>query len=142
MPPPTRANRACVEAPMPNVSIVVVIVTSFCGPVASMKWSSMMYHREMSRRPRPTTVSPITAPERNASFSPEFRERMAALAVLAEAYVAVFMPTNPARPEKKPPVRKANGTHGFCTLNPYASTAKNAASITNTIVTTLYCCFR
>ena len=38
---------------------------------------------------------------------------LAAQAVLADAYVAVFIPIKPARPEKNPPVRKANGTHLF-----------------------------
>ena len=101
----------------------------------------MIYHNEMSSRPSPTTVSPITAPERNASFRPEFRDLWVALAVLADAYVAVFIPTKPASPEKKPPVRKANGTHGFWIPNT-ASTAKITARMTKTIVTTLYCCLR
>ena len=78
----------------------------------------MMYQSDMSRSPRPTTVSPITAPDLKAIVSPEFRERMAAFAVLAEAYVAVFIPTKPASPEKNPPVRNANGTQVFCTPNP------------------------
>ena len=51
------------------------------------------------------------------------------------------MPTKPARPEKKPPVRNANGTQGFWMPNA-ASTAKITARMTNTIVTTLYCCLR
>ena len=72
----------------------------------------------MSKSPNPTTVRPITAPERKAILRPSFSELRAALAVRAEAEVAVFMPINPANPEKKPPVRKANGTHGFCTWKP------------------------
>ncbi len=96
----------------------------------------------ISRRPRPTTVRPMTAPLRNAILRPELRLRMVALAVRAEAYVAVFMPTKPARPLKKPPVRKANGTQGFCTPKPYARIANKAASTINTITTTLYCCLR
>ena len=71
------------------------------------------YQMEMSRRPSPTTVRPITAPERKASFNPEFNDLVTALAVLAEAYVAVFIPTKPASPEKNPPVRNAKGTQGF-----------------------------
>ena len=74
----------------------------------------------MSSRPRPTTVRPMTAPLRKAILRPALRLRMVALAVRALAYVAVFMPTKPARPLKKPPVRKANGTQGFCTLSTYA----------------------
>ena len=141
MPPPTLAKRACVDAPIPNVSIVVVIYTSFWAPVASTKVSRMIYQREMSSRPSPTTVSPITAPERKASFSPELSDLCVAFAVLAEAYVAVFIPTKPARPEKNPPVRNANGTQGFW-IPKTASTANTIARITNTMATTLYCCLR
>ena len=32
--------------------------------------------------------------------------------------VAVRIPIKPASPENKPPVRNANGTHGFCTPRP------------------------
>ena len=31
MPPPTRANSDCTAAPMPNVSMVVVMMTTLCG---------------------------------------------------------------------------------------------------------------
>ena len=79
---------------------------------------SAMNQMAMSSSPRPTTVRPMTAPERKATFKPLFRLWRAALAVRAEAYVAVFIPKNPAKPEKRPPVRKANGTHGFCTFRP------------------------
>ena len=57
----------------------------------------------------------MTAPERNASLSPLLREWLTALAVLAEANVAVLIPMYPASAEKKPPVRKANGTQTFWT---------------------------
>ena len=70
---------------MPKVSIVVVMTTSFCGPVTSVKWSSTRYQNEMSRRPRPTTTSPITAPLRKATFRPRSSDCRAALAVRAEA---------------------------------------------------------
>ena len=104
---------------MPNVSIVVVTTTSFCEASGlSMNMLRIIHQMDMSRRPSPTTVRPITAPERNAILSPELSERLTALAVLAEAKVAVFMPMNPASPEKKPPVRKAKGTQGFCTPKP------------------------
>ena len=61
---------------------------------------------------------PMTAPERKATRSPALSEPRAAFAVRAEAYVAVFMPRKPERPEKKPPVRKATGTHSFCSWKP------------------------
>ena len=143
MPPPTRAKRAWVDAPIPKVSMVVVMMTSFWAMLASFtKILRRMNQRAMSKRPRPTTVSPMTAPERKATLRPEFRLRRAALAVRPEAYVAVRMPMKPARPEKKPPVRNANGTHGFCTPKPYARMAKKMASTMNTMITTLYCCLR
>ena len=98
--------------------MVVVITTSFWGPVASTKALRMRYQTEMSSSPKPTTVSPITAPDRKAIFRPALSELRAAFAVRAEAAVAVFIPINPANPEKNPPVRKANGTHEFCTWKP------------------------
>ena len=79
-----------------------------------------MYQNDMSSSPSPTTTRPMTAPLRKATFNPRSSDCRAAFAVRAEAYVAVFMPKNPARPEKMPPVRKAKGTHGFCTPTPYA----------------------
>ena len=72
----------------------------------------------MSNNPSPTTTNPMTAPDRKAIFSPLLSPCRAALAVLALAYVAVFIPKKPAKPEKKPPVRKANGTQAFCALKP------------------------
>ena len=72
-----------------------------------------MYQIEISNNPNPTTVSPITAPLLKATFKPEFKDRVAAFAVRADANVAVFIPINPANPEKKPPVKNAKGTHSF-----------------------------
>ena len=79
-------------------------------------WERMKYHIEMSKRPRPTTTSPITAPERKATWRPWLRLSCAALVVRALARVAVFIPRKPARPLKKPPVRNANGTKMFWAL--------------------------
>ena len=64
---------------------------------------------ERSKRPRPTTVKPITEPALNATRRPLFRLCEAALAVRQLAMVAVRMPMKPESPEKKPPVRKATG---------------------------------
>ncbi len=95
----------------------------------------------MSNNARPTTVSPITAPERKATCKPLLSDARAAFAVRAEAYVAVFIPKKPAKPEKKPPVRNANHTHPFC--KPKSDMIKKSiAKIKNTIITTLYCCLR
>ena len=71
---------------MPKVSMVVVMTTSVCSGVAAWTKALRISHqREMSRRPRPTTVRPMTAPLRNAIFRPLLSERMVALAVRAEA---------------------------------------------------------
>ena len=101
------------EAPIPKVSMVVVMMQSLdvgFKASAGMHFSSKRYQKEMSNRPSPTTTSPMTAPLLKATLSPLFRELRAALAVRAEAYVAVFMPRYPESPEKNPPVRKATGT--------------------------------
>ena len=71
---------------MPNVSIVVVMMVSLAvEDSASMKWSRMRNHKDMSSNPNPTTMSPMTAPLRNAMRNPRFSEREAAWAVRAEA---------------------------------------------------------
>ena len=93
----------------------------------------------MSKSASPTTTRPITAPERNATLSPLSSEWFAAHAERLDAYVAVFIPKNPAKPEKKPPVMNANGTQSFWTFKPYARNAKKIVIITNTAPTTLYC---
>src|SRR4030043_840195 len=99
-----------------------------------------MNHKEISNNPSPTTTSPITAPLRNAILRPELSDFCAAFVVLADAYVAVFNPKNPERPEKNPPVRNAKGTHGFCTCSTYARIAKKIDNPIKIIETTLYCC--
>ena len=60
---------------------------------------------EISKRPRPTTVKPITEPAENATRRPRFR------LVRQLAWVAMRMPMKPDRPEKKPPVTNAKGTN-------------------------------
>ena len=96
----------------------------------------------MSKSPNPTTTSPMTAPLLNAIRNPRLRLWLTAFAVRAEAYVAVFIPKKPHSPEKIPPVRKAKGTHGFCTLSTYDMKANTRHSMMKIIATTLYCCLR
>ena len=67
---------------------------------------------DRSKRPRPTTTKPMTAPEENATRSPLLRLWDAALAVRALANVAIVIPIKPDSPEKNPPVRKAKGDEG------------------------------
>ena len=110
MPPPTLANRAMLEAPMPKVSMLAVIwAIRWLSGSAPKAMFNMKYHTVKSRRPKPTTVNPITEPAENATLSPLFRFRDAPWAVRQLAMVAVRMPINPDRPEKKPPVRNAKG---------------------------------
>ncbi len=60
-------------------------------------------------------------------------------AVRELAAVAVFMPNQPARPEKKPPVIKAKGTHRDWAFKPNATNANSADTTMKKIVTTKYC---
>jgi len=69
----------------------------------------------MLKRPKPTTMSPITAPERKATCRALFKLVVAPWAVRAEALVAVFIPKKPQRALKKPAVKNATGTNGFWT---------------------------
>ena len=56
--------------------------------------------------PRPTTPSPITAPPEKATSSAFPKLSLAALAVLTLAFVATFIPRNPANAEHKAPTAK------------------------------------
>ncbi len=85
---------------------------------------------------------PITVPAENATFRPSLRPCLAAAAVRQLARVATDIPMNPERPEKKPPVMKANGTNTEMRCRPKDSSARTANTATNTMPTTEYCCFR
>ena len=107
IPPPTLANNAIELAPIPNVSIAA-IVASIDSLNTNLK---RMYQILISKRPRPTTVIPITAPDEKAILSPLLRPSLAPFAVRVFAYVAIFIPIKPDKPEKNPPERNANGTY-------------------------------
>lgn len=99
------------------------------------------YQNEMSTSPRPTTTKPITAPEENATFKPAFKLFCAAFAVRELAAVAIFIPINPERPEKNPPVRKANGTN--MVRNPLKARIRRITKITaKKMLTPMYCRFK
>jgi len=51
-----------------------------------------MYQREISSRPKPTTTSPMTAPDLKATLRPALSDCDAPWAVREEAFVAVLMP--------------------------------------------------
>ena len=95
------------EAPIPKVSMALVMAEA-----SSLNTKrSRKNHTEMSSRPRPTTVKPMTEPAEKATRRPRFSPSWQALAVRQLEAVAIFMPMKPDRPEKKPPVRKAKGTN-------------------------------
>ena len=134
MPPPTRANRAMELAPIPKVSMAAVM--SLRGRPKT--YLSSRYQPEMSSRPRPTTVKPMTVPAEKATWRPEFRLSRQALAVRELEAVAIFMPTKPLRPEKKPPVMKAKGTNQV--RNSRAAIRHSTANMhPKNTSTTLYC---
>ena len=64
----------------------------------------------ISIRPKPTTINPITAPLRNATTKPSLSDLRAPAVVRCDARVAVFIPSQPHKPLKKPPVKKAANT--------------------------------
>ena len=92
---------------MPKVSMALVM--SAASSLNTKRSSANQ--TEMSNRPRPTTVKPMTEPAENATRRPLFRPSRQALAVRQLDLVAMRIPTKPLRPEKKPPVRNAKGTN-------------------------------
>ena len=95
---------------MPKVSILAVIWA--IHSVSGSEWNTVFrikYQIVRSRSPSPTTVKPITEPAEKATLRPLFRLREAPSAVLQFAIVAVRIPIKPDKPEKKPPVKNANG---------------------------------
>ena len=69
-------------------------------------WKKMMKRELMPSTARPATPSPITAPPPKETFRALEREVFAAWVVRTFALVAIFMPRNPARAEKKQPTTK------------------------------------
>ena len=92
---------------MPKVSMALVM--SAASSLNTKRSSANQ--TEMSNRPRPTTVKPMTEPAENATRRPLFRPSRQALAVRQLDLVAMRIPTKPLRPEKKPPVKNAKGTN-------------------------------
>ena len=132
IPPPTRANRAMELAPIPKVSMALVM--SAASSLNTKR--SSMNHTEMSSRPRPTTVKPMTEPAENATRRPLFRPSRQALAVRQLALVAMRMPTKPERPEKNPPVRNAKGTNHVSSLQAammHSTTSMQAKKMPTTV---------
>ena len=83
----------------------------------------------------------MTDPAENATLSPPFRFLRQALAVLEFAAVAIFMPINPDRAEKNPPVIKAYGAKRF--IYPKSETVSRRTNMRiKNAPTTRYCLLR
>ena len=137
IPPPTLANNAIDEAPIPNVSIAPVI-SAGASLNTYFKSANQM---DISKRPRPTTVKPITDPAEKAILSPRLSPSLHALAVLALDAVAIFIPTKPERPEKNPPVTNAKGTNHVSIPNAAITHRITNIAAKNTD-TTVFCLLR
>ena len=84
------------------------------------------------KTPNPTTPNPITAPPENAISRALPKDFCAALVVLTLAFVATFIPINPARPEHNAPTTKDTATNQLVpSLSPLKPN-KTAVIITNT----------
>ena len=122
---------------MPKVSMALVIS-------AASRWNtkrSRANQTEISNRPRPTTVKPMTLPAEKATRRPRFSPSWQALAVRQLEAVAIFMPTKPLKPEKKPPVKKANGTNQVSSLQAAITHSTTIIQAKNT-PTTVYWRFK
>ena len=95
---------------------------------------------EMSSRPRPTTVKPMTEPEEKATRRPRFRLSEAAWAVRALELVAIFIPMKPASMDQIPPVRKAKGVNLDSISPPVAKAmiSRTMNTTTKTLATVVY----
>ena len=98
----------------------------------------------MSSIPSPTTVNPMTEPEEKATRSPLFRLSLAAWAVRALEFVAIFIPMKPASMDQIPPVTKAKGVYfdSISPPDPKAITSSTMNTARNTLNTVVYWCFR
>ena len=144
MPPPTRANRACSEAPIANDRSIVVSCTG-----SSPELWRIRNQAEMSSSAKPVTTMPMTAPARKATFRPALSDSFTAAVVRAEAFVAVFMPRKPHRPDRNEAMMKPSQVMPLCIVVSLASEIavlpmmnSTTASTTTMIDTILYWRFR
>ena len=59
----------------------------------------------MANRARPATSNPVIAPDLNAIVKPDCKLFRAASAVLTLAFTEISIPTYPATPDKKAPIK-------------------------------------
>ena len=102
-----------------------------------------MKSRELKpKTPSPTTPSPITAPPENATSNALPRDVLAAWVVLTFAFVATFIPINPARAEQIAPTINETATKPWeaSSFDPLKN-SKTATAATKT-ERTLYSAFK
>ena len=64
----------------------------------------------MANRAKPATNKPVIAPDLNAIVNPDCKLCLAASAVLTLAFTDISIPTYPATPERKAPMKYPNPT--------------------------------
>ena len=126
---------------MPFITMMLPRVTGSSIPAPRRRITNQ---REMSSIPSPTTVKPMTEPEEKATRSPLFRLSLAAWAVRALEFVAIFIPTRPASMDQIPPVRKAKGVNleSMAPPVPKAMASSRRNTTTKTLATVAYWCDR
>ena len=87
--------------------------------------------------PNPTTLNPITDPPVKATCRALAKPSCAALVVLLFAFVATFIPKNPAKPEAKAPTKNDTDINNESPVL-FAAKANNIATITTKIDNTQY----
>ena len=107
-------------------------------PLSGSTMFQMANQTETSSRAKPTTTRPMTAPERKATLRPSFSDSFTAKVVRADAFVAIFMPNQPHRPEKRPAIGTPTAVI-FDWIPAKPSTSRIATSTMKTTKTTLYC---
>ena len=101
----------------------------------------MTYKPVTPKTPNPTTLRPITDPPVKATFNAFAKLYCAALVVRLFAFVATFMPKNPAKPEAKAPTKNDIDTNQESPLL-FAANANRQATITTKIASTRYSAFK
>ena len=127
MPPPTRMNRAMVEAPREKPDSRGSIRVESDGrsaPAAAMEAKMTI---DTPSREKPTTLMPMTLPPMKATRSAPGSPVWAAAVVRTLAAVATRMPTKPASAEQPAPRAKASP---WKLKGPQFSAASTAATTT------------
>ena len=130
IPPPTLAKSAIEDAPSEKPDKTFNTISMF------VPHSILLYiiNRLLKpRTPRPTTPRPMTEPPANATSRALANELLAALVVLTLAFVATFIPINPASAEQIAPTTKETATIELEPSSEFPlNTSKTATATTKT----------